>query len=203
MTEEGGQNKREDRLSGPSKRLFSPPEESHSAKRVRSSPPELVTNSAEVSLKEEGPPGDPVRTPRLNGDRSDGRSGSSVGESTTADLAKGKSSAISLQSVSDRLVGEQRKHQEKGENAQSDFTAITELKAAETKTSRNLQSCLDEDVSTVTACAQTATREPEQEEVLEAKASTRTLETDGDAVNGTSSAQDQTTGTPCRLKYTL
>ncbi|XP_037549479.1 DNA replication ATP-dependent helicase/nuclease DNA2 [Nematolebias whitei] len=193
MTENGGKNKREDRLSGPIKRLFTPPEESHTAKRVRSSP-KLVINSTEVSLKGERPLADPVRTPQRNWDQSDGWSESLIGErgGTTVNLTKSKNSAISLQSVSDHLVGEQRKR-EKEENVTSDFAVITELKADETKTSRNLQSCLDEDISTVTACAQPATRKPEQEDVLKVKESTRTLETDGDADNRTASGQEQTT----------
>lgn len=197
MTENGRKNKRENRLSGPLKRLFCPPEESHTAKRVRSSP-KIVINSTEVSLKGERPLADPVRTPQLNSDQSESLTGKSGG--TTVNLTKGKNSVISPPSVSDHLVGEQRK-QEEEESAKSDFTVITELKADETKASRNLQRCLDEDTSTVGACAQPATGKLQQEDVLKVKQSTRTLETDGDADNRTSSGQEQTTGIPCHLKY--
>ncbi|XP_017274119.1 DNA replication ATP-dependent helicase/nuclease DNA2 [Kryptolebias marmoratus] len=189
VTEKGEGAKKEERLSGPLKRLFSPAEESHNAKRVRSSPPKLVISSTVGRLKAVNPFTDPAKTPQLYSHQSDGRSESLVERGgKTGDLMNSRKAVISLQSVSDHLMKEQRKPQEEQEHAESDFTVITELKAAEVKTSRNLQSCLDEDISTVGA-----TCEPEGEDVLKVKETKRPLEMDGDVDNQTSSAQEQAT----------
>lgn len=50
MTEEGGVNKSVNRLSSPSKRLFSPNEESHNAKKARTSSPKALIGSTETPL---------------------------------------------------------------------------------------------------------------------------------------------------------
>lgn len=191
LTKTGERTKKEHRLSGPLKRLFSPPEKSHSAKRVRSSPPKHVISSTVGSLKVVKPLADPVKTPQLCSDPPDGPSESLVGPSRgkTEDLTTSRKAAIP------HSTDEQRKEEE--ENAECDFTVITELKAAEAQISRDLQRCPDEDISTVTACAQTARCGSGEEHVLKGKETTKTLETNGDGGSNTSSDQEQTTGMPC------
>lgn len=190
LTKNEERTKKAHRLSGPLKRLFSPPEESHSAKRVKNknSPLKHVISSTTGGLKVVKPT-DPVNTPQRCSDQPDGSSETLICQSPgkTEDRTTSRNAAVP------HSMGAQRKLQEEEGNAECDFTVITELKAAEAQTREDLQSCTDDDISTVAACAQTGSG---GEHVLKGKETTKTLETDGDGSNKTSSEQEQATGMP-------
>uniref|UniRef100_A0A1A7X498 DNA replication ATP-dependent helicase/nuclease n=2 Tax=Iconisemion striatum TaxID=60296 RepID=A0A1A7X498_9TELE len=163
MTEQGERTKTEDGLFGPLKRLFSPPEESRSAKRVRST--SAVIHSAGIMLK--------GKIPHLSSDQSPGPSERSEGHS------EGKQKVTSLKSTE----GE-KEQKEKKDQTDSCFTGITDLKAPDTKTHIKPQSSLDKDICTINTrahepSAPSDSHPPEGRVVLTEKETTATLETNG------------------------
>lgn len=150
MAKDGGKAKakREDRTSGSMKRLFSPPEESHDAKRPRTTSP-LTTGAVIMSrsLKERNSITEPEKTPSLPIERSAGCYDRSVGHSQGTELIlnDGRSAIISVQSESSLSLGQEKKPQQEHNEQDSGFTLITEQTAAEAKTSRKLHTSVEKD----------------------------------------------------------
>nr|XP_054588156.1 DNA replication ATP-dependent helicase/nuclease DNA2 isoform X2 [Nothobranchius furzeri] len=167
MTKEGERTKTEDGLFGPLKRLFSPPEESRNAKRARSA--DAVIHSAGIILK--------GKMPNLSSNQSPGPPERSEGHN------EGKQNVTSVKSTE----GE-KEPQEETDQADS---GITEIKAPDPKTHKNLESSLDKDTCTITTRAHepgapSDSHQPKGGAVLE---TTATLETYGD--KGTPPDQEQ------------
>lgn len=148
MAKDGGKAKREDRMSGSMKRLFSPPEESHDAKRPRTTSP-LTTGAVIMSrsLKERNYITEPEKTPSLPTECSAGCYDKSVGHSQGTELIlnDGRSAIISVQSVSSLSLGQEKKPQQEHDEQDSGFTLITEQTAAEAETSRKLHTSVEKD----------------------------------------------------------
>ncbi|XP_019954414.2 DNA replication ATP-dependent helicase/nuclease DNA2 [Paralichthys olivaceus] len=178
-----GQNmcrtKREEGCPGSIKRLFSPPEETHNAKRPRTifSP---TGSNLTGSVIGHG------KTLHFSNNQSESRSERSEGHSrgTGVVLNDSRNTTVSLKSVS--CHGNDREDSDKPEK---DFTVITEQKAATVKTSNNPHTRLDKDTHTLTTSvhkpsAQTITAAPQVE-------ATRTAMTSPSGDNVPSSNQDQ------------
>lgn len=148
MAKDGGKAKREHRTFGSMKRLFSPPEESHDAKRPRTTSP-LTTGAVIMSrsLKERNSITEPEKTPSLPTERSAGCYDRSVGHSQGTELIlnDGRSAIISVQSVSSLSLGQEKKPQQEHDEQDSGFTLITEQTAAEAETSRKLHTSVEKD----------------------------------------------------------
>ncbi|XP_041839063.1 DNA replication ATP-dependent helicase/nuclease DNA2 isoform X2 [Melanotaenia boesemani] len=178
-------NKREDRLSGSLKRLFSP-EKSHNAKRARAadlSPPRAMLSSTGNCLKVMRPLTGPVKISPLSRDM-----GHSQG--VEVDCNRSRRTLISQQSFSGHSMGGQRKYE--GERGKKDpgFTVITELKAAEKKAN-----CLDIDMCPVAPNVHepsaTITPALQGEVKLKEKETTRMPIKDGDGDMRTASDKQQ------------
>ncbi|XP_072236496.1 DNA replication ATP-dependent helicase/nuclease DNA2 [Leuresthes tenuis] len=200
MNEEARRTKREDGLSSSLKRLFSPPKESHNAKRARTahpSPPRAAVSSTSSSVKVGVPLPGSVKTPHLSNDRSTGLSESSAGQrrDVEVDFSGSRRTVISHQSVSDHSMGGRRERPEKRDEKDSGFTAITEMKATEAKSNS-----LDEKTYIVTAhmlrpSPQTTSPALEGEVELKEIETTRTRVKEEGGGLKTSSEQQQAGGT--------
>ncbi|XP_040891636.1 DNA replication ATP-dependent helicase/nuclease DNA2 [Toxotes jaculatrix] len=200
MNDEGGRTKREERCSGSTKRLFSPPQESHNAKRART-----VISPTGSNLKVTRSVTDHGKTACFSSNQLEGHS---RGTEVEVVFNYKRSTTMPLKSVSCHSLGTHRKHQEDSDEGEkgSSFTVITEQKAAEGKTSVNPHTRLDKDTRTLTAhvhkpAAQMITPAPQKsaQEVevdtneKEAIRTARTLP-NGDRENVPSSNQEQTGG---------
>ena len=182
-----GQNmrrtKREGGCSGSIKRLFSPPEESHNAKRPRTII-SLTGSNLTRSVLGHG------RTPHFSSDQLECQSERSEGHrlGTGVVFNESRHPTVSLKSVSCH-----RKHQEERDEAEKDFTGftvITEQRAVEVKTTGNPPTRLDTPTLTTAVhkpSAQTITPAPQAE-------ATRTAVTSQSGDKGPSSNQDQAGG---------
>ncbi|XP_035007188.2 DNA replication ATP-dependent helicase/nuclease DNA2 [Hippoglossus stenolepis] len=183
-----GQNtrrtKREEGCSVSIKRLFSPPEESHNAKRPRTIISPTGSNLTRSVIGH-------GRMPHFSSDQLKSQSERSEGHRRGAGVVFNDSRhpTVSLKSVSCH-----RKHQEERDEAEKDsgFTVITEQKAAEANTTGNPHTRLDKDAHTLTTAvhkpsAQTITPAPQAEAM-------RTAMTSPSGDKGPSSNQDQAGG---------
>ncbi|XP_049421116.1 DNA replication ATP-dependent helicase/nuclease DNA2 [Epinephelus fuscoguttatus] len=128
MTEGGGNTKREEGLSGPVKRLISPPQQSQDAKRSRTANPpaqRIALNPTGGNLKATTPLIGPLKTPHFSNYQSEGRSKRLESHSRGAEVV------FNDNKIS---VGEQGKHQEERNvnEKNSGFTVITDQKTSET-----------------------------------------------------------------------
>ncbi|XP_044065123.1 DNA replication ATP-dependent helicase/nuclease DNA2 [Siniperca chuatsi] len=188
MTKEGGKTKREEGCSGSLKRLFSPPQESHNAKRPRTA--NLAAQRTTLSPTATRPVIGPVKTPHFSSDQSEGHS-----RGTEEVFNDNKYKVMSLKSVSCHYFGEQRKHKEGRDEKEKDcgFTVITEEKA-----SGDPHTCLDKDTQpsaqTIAPAMQKSVKEGEID--LNKKGATRTAMTssNGNRDNVTSSDQERAGG---------
>ncbi|XP_041793054.1 DNA replication ATP-dependent helicase/nuclease DNA2 isoform X2 [Chelmon rostratus] len=144
MTKDGGKTKREEGCSGAIKRLISPPQESHNAKKPRAANPSAqrtVLSPTGGNLKVTRPVIGPEKTPRFSSDRSDGHS---RGDKMV--FNDNKNLIMSLTSV-------WKTDMEESDNNKKDsgFTVITEQRATEVKAKGNPRPRLDEDTHTLTA----------------------------------------------------
>uniref|UniRef100_UPI0037E76A1C DNA replication ATP-dependent helicase/nuclease DNA2 n=1 Tax=Semicossyphus pulcher TaxID=241346 RepID=UPI0037E76A1C len=140
-TEERGKTKREEGCSDYLKRLFSPPHESHNAKRPRTSnSPAQNTTLSPIgrNLKVTRPVIGPLKIPLLSCDRSEGHSRSTV---------------------PCHSLGEQRKHQDETNKNEKDsfFTLLTEQKVSELKANDNPHTPLGTRTATAQPSVQTIT----------------------------------------------
>ncbi|KAF0043314.1 hypothetical protein F2P81_004651 [Scophthalmus maximus] len=164
--------KREERCCGSIKRLFSPPEESHDAKRARTvvtptGSDQKVTRSV-IGLEKE---------PRFSLDQSEGQPERSKGHSRGAEMVfnDSRNTTASLRSEGHRI------HWDKVEK-DSEFTVITEQKVGEVKINRNLHIRLDQDSHKLTSnvhkpSAQMISPAPQGEADLNQTEATRTAMT--------------------------
>ncbi|XP_038557223.1 DNA replication ATP-dependent helicase/nuclease DNA2 [Micropterus salmoides] len=188
---EGGKTKREEGFSTSLKRLFSPPQESHNAKRPRTANPLAQRNALSPTgsnLKVTRPVIGPVKTPHFPTDQSEGHS-----RDTEAVINGNKHKTMSLKSASFHSFGEQRKHEEKGNDC--GFTVITEQTASEVKADGNTHACLDENTLTAQPSAQTITPAPQRREGeidLNKRGATRR---NGDGDNMTTSDRERAAAT--------
>lgn len=198
-TGEGGRTTREEGCSGSMKRLFSPPEEPHHAKRQR-----IVLSPKNSNLKLKKPLIGPLRTTRFSSDLSEGHS---------QIFKNSRNETIPLKPVSCQSLGEQRTHQEercKNERGSgSGFTVITEQEATQAKTGVNL--CVDKEMCSPTAHV----HEPAAQIVPSASQrntnerdantnqteATRTAMTSSNGDNMTSSDQQQAAGISIKLRF--
>lgn len=211
ISNEGGRTKREEGCSGPLKRLFSPPEDSHNAKR-----PRTVISPTFSNLKVTRSVTGHEKTPCFSSVQLEGqseRSGHSRG--TEVVFNDSRNAKISLKSVSCNSLGGHRKHQEERdeEETHSGFTVITEQKATEVKTNGNPHTYQDKNTHTLVAhvrkpSAQSITPAPqrsakEREVDLNEKEATRTARTlpNGGRDNVPSSNQEQAGGKPTKWGF--
>ncbi|XP_030580226.1 DNA replication ATP-dependent helicase/nuclease DNA2 isoform X2 [Archocentrus centrarchus] len=190
MTKDGGIPQREDRWSASTKRLFSPPEESHNAKRPRTASPsttDAVISPKSRSLKLTHTMTEPEKTPTLSTDRSAGHSDKLVGHSGCTEVVL-HDSRSTIKSVSSLSLGQQRKPQDDHDEKDPGFTLIMEQKADEVKTNKNLHTSLDKDAlnphvhETSTPAVTPALQGGSEERVFhpDEKETTRTPKTVGD-----------------------
>uniref|UniRef100_UPI003AAA2437 uncharacterized protein n=1 Tax=Centroberyx gerrardi TaxID=166262 RepID=UPI003AAA2437 len=210
MTEEGGRAKREEGGSGSLKRLFSPPEESHNAKRPRTANTHAlkpvigpVTNSLKVTRPAIGPMKKPCSSDHIKStgqsERSKGR-GLSLSFSTTnrVGFSDSRKEVISLKPVSVRRVSpqslvepKQRQEQRAQGEEQPVFTVITEQKAVEQKVSVTPHTHTDVHTLNADTCeADTHTldahvHKPNTHTATVASAEERELGADGNGATGT------------------
>ncbi|XP_028459168.1 DNA replication ATP-dependent helicase/nuclease DNA2 isoform X2 [Perca flavescens] len=140
MTEKGGKTKREEGCSGSVKRLISPPQESHEAKRPRNANPpaqRTVLSPTGSNLKVTRPLIGLLKTPYFSSDQSERSEGHTRG--TEVVFNENKNSFV-----------EQRRRRDE-EEEDSGFTVITEQKATGVKANGNPHTCLDKDTHTLTA----------------------------------------------------
>ncbi|XP_023251041.1 DNA replication ATP-dependent helicase/nuclease DNA2 [Seriola lalandi dorsalis] len=141
VTDEGGRTKREEGCTDSRKRLFSPPEESHNAKR-----PRTVMSPTGSNLKVTRPVIGHGKTPYVSSDQLKGQSKMFEGHSRGTDVVfnDSRNTTTSLNSVSCHSLGGHRKHQEERDEDDKDsgFTVIT---------NGNPHTRLDEDTHTLTA----------------------------------------------------
>ncbi|XP_078107030.1 DNA replication ATP-dependent helicase/nuclease DNA2-like [Sander vitreus] len=140
MTEEGGKTKREEGCSGSVKRLISPPQESHKAKRPRNANPpaqRTALSPTGSNLKVTRPLIGPLKTPHFSSDQSEKSEGHTRGTEVVFN--------------ENNCFGEQRRHMRDEEEEDSGFTVITEQKATGDKANGNPHTCLDKDTHTLTA----------------------------------------------------
>ncbi|XP_018522255.1 DNA replication ATP-dependent helicase/nuclease DNA2 [Lates calcarifer] len=135
--------KREEGVFGSVKRLFSPTEESHNAKRPRTGISPTGSN-LKVTMTE--------KTPLFSSDQLEGQSERPEGHSKGTEVVF-NDSRNTTKSVSCRSLGGHRKRQEERDEDEKDsgFTVITEQKAAEVKTNGNPHTLLNKDTHTLTA----------------------------------------------------
>ncbi|XP_073321000.1 DNA replication ATP-dependent helicase/nuclease DNA2 [Pagrus major] len=195
MIKDGGKTKREEGCSGSIKRLISPPQESHNAKKPRTinSPARRIALSpTSVNLKVTRPMIGPLKTPHFSSDQPEGHS-----RGTEVVSNDNKNKTTSLKSVWKRDTEERDKNER-----DSGFTVITEQKANEVKASGNPHTRPDNTL-TLTAhmhkpVAQTTTpaMQTSAEMDLNERRATRTTVTssNGDGDNVTSSDQGQAGG---------
>ncbi|XP_070763238.1 DNA replication ATP-dependent helicase/nuclease DNA2 [Enoplosus armatus] len=201
MTKERGNTKREDRCSGSLKRLFSPPQESHNAKRPRTADPpgqRTALSPTGSNLKVARPVIGPLKTPHFSSNQFKGHS-----RGTGVVFNGNENKMMSLKSASCHSFGEQRKHEEGRDEKETDsgFTVITEQKTTEEKANGNPHTHLDKDTLTLTGqpTAQTITPATQEREIdLKRNGATRTAMTssNGDGDNVTSSDQERAGGMP-------
>lgn len=199
-TGEGGRTKRfQEGRSGSMKRLFSPTEESHHAKRQR-----IVLSPKNSNLKLKKPPIGPLKTTRFSSDLSEGHS---------RIFSTGRNETIPLKPVSCQSLGEQGTHQEvRDENQRgSGFTVITEQEATQAKTGVNL--CADKEASSpsahvhepaaliVPSAPQRNTNERDAD--TNQTQATRTAMTSSNGDKVTSSDQEQASGILIKLRFCL
>nr|XP_020445477.1 DNA replication ATP-dependent helicase/nuclease DNA2 isoform X2 [Monopterus albus] len=208
MASEGGRAQREERCFGSLKRLFSPSEDFHQAKRSRT-----VLGPTGSGIKDRSLGIGPMMTAHLCNDQSGGPSEVLEGHSRRSEVVCHASSntLTSLEPVSCHLVEEQRKHLE--ERDKDGFTVITEQKATETKTTGDPQTHLEKEALSLTAhvhepSAQTVTPAPQSstevgEGDLNENEATRTAVTssDGDGDNLTSSDTGASSAFPMEERW--
>ncbi|XP_053281949.1 DNA replication ATP-dependent helicase/nuclease DNA2 [Pleuronectes platessa] len=172
--------KREEGCSGSIKRLFSPPEESHNAKRPRTIIGPTGSNLTRTVIGH-------GRMPHFSSDQSERSEGHCRGTGVVFNYSRHPT--VSLKSVSCH-----RKHLEERDEAEKDsgFTVITEQKDTEAKTTGNPHTGLDKDTPTLT----TAVHKPSAQSITPAPQAeaTRTAVTTPSGDKGPSSNQDQAEG---------
>ncbi|GLD58312.1 DNA replication ATP-dependent helicase/nuclease DNA2 [Lates japonicus] len=135
--------KREEGCFGSVKRLFSPTEESHNAKRPRTGISPTGSN-LKVTMTE--------KTPLFSSEQLEGQSERRDGHSRGTEVVF-NDSRNTTKSVSCRSLRGHRKRQEERDEDERDsgFTVITEQKAAEVKTNGNPHTLFNKDTHTLTA----------------------------------------------------
>ncbi|KAK9542627.1 hypothetical protein VZT92_000471 [Zoarces viviparus] len=129
MTEEGRKPEWEEGCSGSVKRVISPPQESHNAKKPRNVNMQAHRSALSrtgSNLKAARSVIGTLKTPHLSRDQSEGRSERSEGHSRSSEV---------VFNGNKKSFGEQRKHQNTVNEHEKDsgFTVITEQKATEAK----------------------------------------------------------------------
>ncbi|XP_028258296.1 DNA replication ATP-dependent helicase/nuclease DNA2 isoform X2 [Parambassis ranga] len=178
------------------KRVFSPPEVSHSPKRPRTAnllSPRALINSSDSNLKVPRPLFGSVKINRLCSDRTPDQPERLKHHSQGSKVVHNDSrnTVMLLQSESVK----QRRHQGEQIRKDSDFTVITEQKATEEKANKDQHRALVKDTHTLSAhvyelCAQTAQEEEEEADLNEEK-TTRTPMREGGGSKATSSDKER------------
>ncbi|XP_026149043.1 DNA replication ATP-dependent helicase/nuclease DNA2 isoform X2 [Mastacembelus armatus] len=160
--DQGGQTKMEMACSGSLKRLCSPPEQSHHAKRPR-------TKNRVLNLKITRRLIGHMKTSSFSTDQSDSQHGMLEVDSLGAHVIynENRNTAMSMKPVSGYTLGEQRQHCEDRNEDEKDsgFTVVTEQNASHVKTYRKPHTSLDKDAHCLAAyvhetSAQTITPTP-------------------------------------------
>lgn len=122
MTEEEGKTKREEGCPGSVKRIISPPQESHNAKRPRTA---NLLSPTGGNLKVTTPAIGLLKTHNFSSDALEGHS-----RGTEVVFNDNKNKMMSLKTASCHSLGEQKKHQAGRDENEKDsgFTVITEQK---------------------------------------------------------------------------